>query len=154
MHPLQSNYGQGTGGVFADLSNITTNTIPVGSWGDKISSRSGAPDEYYTRAEKGYFIGEDGLEYLLIKTKNSKNTYVDENQDKVFQNATSIKNNLSFGNANEDGNYRVSFGNIDQKGFINESDYKKTNIGFNGKYIFNPKISIKTPTTNKNNSEA
>ncbi len=144
MHPLQSNYGQGTGGVFADLSNITTNTIPVGSWGDKISSRSGAPDEYYTRAEKGYFIGEDGLEYLLIKTKNSKNTYVDENQDKVFQNATSIKNNLSFGNANEDGNYRVSFGNINQKGFINESDYKKTNIGFNGKYIFNPKISITT----------
>lgn len=134
MHPLQSNYGQGTGGVF-DLTSIN-------SWGDKISSRSGLENEYYTKAEKGYFVGEDGLEYLMIKTKNDKSTYIKENQDKVFQNATSVKNNLSFGNANEDGNYRVSIGSIDQKGFINESDYKKTNIGFNGKYIFNPKLSI------------
>ena len=136
MHPLQSNYGQGTGGVF-DLTSIY-------SWGDKIATRSGLENEYYTKAEKGYFVGEDGLEYLMIKTKNSKNTYIKENQDKVFQNATSVKNNLSFGNANEDGNYRVSIGSIDQKGFINESDYKKTNIGFNGKYIFNPKLSITT----------
>jgi len=136
MHPLQSNYGQGSGGVF----NLTS----VGSWGDKIADRTGAADEYYTKDEKGWFVGEDGKEYLMIKTKNSKNTYVNENQDKVFQDAISIKNNLSFGNANEDGNYRVSFGSIDQKGFINESDYKKTNIGFNGKYIFNPKLSITT----------
>ena len=136
IHPLQSNYGQGTGGVF-DLTSVN-------SWGDKIATRSGLENEYYTKAEKGYFVGEDGLEYLMIKTKNSKNTYIKENQDKVFQNATSVKNNLSFGNANEDGNYRVSIGSIDQKGFINESDYKKTNIGFNGKYIFNPKLSITT----------
>jgi TonB-linked SusC/RagA family outer membrane protein len=136
IHPLQSNYGQGTGGVF-DLTSVN-------SWGDKIATRSGLENEYYTKAEKGYFVGEDGLEYLMIKTKNSKNTYIKENQDKVFQNATSVKNNLSFGNANEDGNYRVSIGSIDQKGFINESDYKKTNIGFNGKYIFNPKMSITT----------
>lgn len=136
MHPLQSNYGQGSGGVF-DLTS-------AGSWGDKIDTRSGAEDEYYTKAEKGYFVGADGKEYLMIKTKNSRSTYINENQNKVFQNATSIKNNLSFGNANEDGNYRVSFGSIDQKGFINESDYKKTNIGFNGKYIFNPKLSITT----------
>jgi TonB-linked SusC/RagA family outer membrane protein len=136
IHPLQSNYGQGTGGVF-DLTSVN-------SWGDKIATRSGLENEYYTKAEKGYFVAEDGLEYLMIKTKNSKNTYIKENQDKVFQNATSVKNNLSFGNANEDGNYRVSIGSIDQKGFINESDYKKTNIGFNGKYIFNPKMSITT----------
>ena len=136
IHPLQSNYGQGTGGVF-DLTSVN-------SWGDKIATRSGLENEYYTKAEKGYFVAEDGLEYLMIKTKNSKNTYIKENQDKVFQNATSVKNNLSFGNANEDGNYRVSIGSIDQKGFINESDYKKTNIGFNGKYIFNPKLSITT----------
>ena len=136
MHPLQSNYGQGTGGVY-DLTSAV-------SWGDKIATRSGAVDEYYPKDEKGYFVGTDGLEYLMIKTKNSKNTYVNQNQDKVFQDATSIKNNLSFGNANEDGNYRVSFGSIDQKGFINESNYKKTNIGFNGKYIFNPKLSITT----------
>jgi len=136
LHPLQSNYGQGNGGVF-DLTSVN-------SWGDKIATRSGAEDDYFTKAERGHFVGEDGLEYLMIKTKNSKNTYLKENQDKVFQNATSVKNNISFGNANEDGNYRVSFGNINQKGFINESDYKKTNIGFNGKYIFNPKMSITT----------
>ncbi len=138
MHPLQETYGQGRGGVYGNSSSRSA------SWGDKIADRSGGEDEYYTKEEEGYFVTPDGKEILLIKNKNSRETFVQKNLDQAFQDGFSNKHNLSFSAANEKGSYRFSFGHINQEGIIKTSDYKKTNIGISGKYRFNEKFDVNT----------
>ncbi|CAL2093034.1 SusC/RagA family TonB-linked outer membrane protein [Tenacibaculum sp. 190524A02b] len=139
FHPLQSVYGQGSGGNWR-INNSR-------SWGDKIDDRSGAADEFYTKVERGYFVGaQSGNEYLLIKTKNSKETFRDKNKEAIFQDAFSTKHNLSISGAGGKGNYRFSIGYVDQEGIIRTSDYKKLNVGFTGKYEFNDKFDVTTST--------
>lgn len=135
LHPLQTTYGQGSNGSYS-----ATNSR---SWGDRISDRTG-DDVFYTKAEKGFFTDQTGKEWLLVKTKNSKNTFTNSNLDQVFQKAFSTKHNFSISNANENGRYRFSFGQINQEGIIKTSDYKKTNLGISGKYKFNDKLSVNT----------
>ncbi|WP_373513528.1 carboxypeptidase-like regulatory domain-containing protein, partial [Persicitalea sp.] len=60
-HPLQSTWGQGTGGKYSPTS--------ANSWGDKISARPGGEDVVTTTGE--YFLGQNGEKIYPIKTKNS-----------------------------------------------------------------------------------
>lgn len=138
LHPLQTTYGQGNDGVYGnDLENNA-------SWGDRISSRPNAQDEFYTKEEEGFFTDQGGREWLLIKSKNSRQTFIKSNMDKVFQEAFSQRHNLSINNANENGRYRFSLAVLDQQGVIRESDYKRINLGFSGKYVFNDKLSVRS----------
>ncbi len=138
IHPLQDSYGQGRGGVYGNSSSRSA------SWGDKIADRTGGEDDYYAKEDEGYFVSEDGTEYLLVENKNSRETFNQSNLDQVFQDGFSNRHNFSFNGANDRGNYRFSFGNISQKGIIKTSDYNKANIGFSGKYILNDKLDVNT----------
>lgn len=138
FHPMQTRYGQGNDGVYGNDLNSSA------SWGDRISSRPDAPDEFYLQSEEGFYTDQSGKEWLLIKSKNSRQTFVDSNFKKVFQEAFSQKHNLSINNANENGRYRFSIGALNQKGVIRESDYKRVNLGFSGKYEFNDKLSVRS----------
>lgn len=136
IHPLQTTYGQGKKGKYSPTNSR--------SWGDRIADRSGDADEYYTKDKKGFFTDQNGKEWLLIKKKNSKETYAQNNVNQVLQTGFSKKHNLSISNANENGRYRFSFGQINQEGIIKTSNYEKTNIGISGKYKFNDKLSVST----------
>lgn len=136
IHPLQTTYGQGQKGKYSSTSSR--------SWGDRIADRSGTADEFYPKDSKGFFIDQNGKEWLRVKTKNSKETFAQKNVDQVLQTGFSQKHNLSISNANENGNYRFSFGQVNQKGIIKTSNYKKTNVGISGKYKFNDKLSVNT----------
>jgi TonB-linked SusC/RagA family outer membrane protein len=126
-HPIQSAYGQGTGGKWSNSTNY--------SWGDKISDRSGAEDVYSTTS--GYFVAESGKVYYPITAKNSKKTYVDSNFDAVFQTGTFDQHDISISGGNERATYFFSYGALNQSGIVRKSSYDKQNFRLNATYRYN-----------------
>lgn len=132
-YPLQSEFGQGQGGVY-DAEDRW-------SWGDKIADRSGGADEFDTSGE--YFIDQDGTVHFPITSKNSQETFNDENFDQVFQNGYFWENNVSLTAGNETGNVFFSVSHLDQEGIIrNNSDYNRTTARFNAEQLLGKKLSL------------
>ena len=133
-HPLQTTFGQGTGGRF--------NPTATNSWGDKISSRSGGPDVFNTTGE--YFLGNDGQKYYPIITKNSKDIFADKNFDQVFQKGSFLEHNLSItGGSGKTTNF-FSLGYLGQEGIIKNSDYDRFTMRFNNQTFFNNNVNLTT----------
>lgn len=138
LHPLQSNYGQGAGGVYSPTSQ--------NSWGDKIANRAGGEDVVNMNGAR--FEAYTGKTYYPIITKNSKETYNKIREDIVFRTGTYIDNNLAISGGNEKGNFYLSVGDLRQKGIINgQSDYNRTTIRFNSERRFNDIIKASTNAT-------
>jgi len=132
-YPLQDEFGQGNNGVYDPTQRD--------AWGDKIADRPGGEDELDTSGE--YFVDQDGNIYYPIVTKNSQDTYLDENFDQVFQNGYFWENNVSLTAGNETGNVFFSLSNMNQEGIIrNNSDYDRTTVRFNGEQLLNEKITL------------
>ncbi|WP_296618987.1 SusC/RagA family TonB-linked outer membrane protein [Marivirga sp.] len=127
-YPIQTRFGQGSNGVWESGTRS--------SWGDKISERPGGPDELDTSGE--YFVDQDGRTYYPITSKNSTETFADENFDQVFQNGHFLENNVSLSAGDETGKVFFSVSNLDQEGIIkNNSDYNRTTARFNGEKLLN-----------------
>ncbi|WP_277639276.1 SusC/RagA family TonB-linked outer membrane protein [Bacteroides graminisolvens] len=126
-HPIQSAYGQGTGGKYSSSTNL--------SWGDKIADRSNEADVYTTTS--GYFIAESGNIYYPISKKNSTETYVDSNFDAVFHTGTFDQHDFSISGGNDKTTYFFSYGSMKQDGIVRNSTYNKQNIRLNATYRFN-----------------
>ncbi|MBR1506327.1 MAG: SusC/RagA family TonB-linked outer membrane protein [Prevotella sp.] len=145
-HPLQSTWGQGTGGQYNKNSNY--------SWGDKISERSGAPDVLNTSG--GYFVGSvTGKTYYPITQKNSRETYIDSNFDAVFRTGGFTKHDVSLSGGGDRASYYLSYGGMFQDGIVRTAYYNKHNVRLNATYRFADwlKASAKTAyiytTTNR-----
>lgn len=145
-HPLQSTWGQGTGGKYNKNTNF--------SWGDKISERSGAADEVDNNG--AYFVGcITGKTYYAITKKNSQETYIDSNFDAVFRTGGYIKHDVSLSGGGEKGSYYLSYAGQFQDGIVRSAYYNKHNIRLNSSYRLAPwlKASAKTAyiytTTNR-----
>ncbi|UZR98650.1 SusC/RagA family TonB-linked outer membrane protein [Chondrinema litorale] len=133
-HPLQDKFGQGSGGVYSPTSST--------SWGDKIADRSGAADELDTSGE--YFEADNGNRYYPIITKNSQETYLDDNFNDVFKNGNFLEQNLSLSGGSEKATFFFSIGDLNQEGIIKNSDYRRTTLRLNNTYTFNEYVSMKT----------
>lgn len=122
-YPLQSAYGQGTNGAWA-ANNAR-------SWGDKIANRAGGADAVNTGAD--FFVGyPTGTIYYPITTKNSKETFLDKNYDKVFRKGHYLNNSLSVSGGDARNNYFLSIGDMNQQGVIrNNSNYRRTTFRVN-----------------------
>ncbi len=131
-HPLQTTYGQGTGGTWRENNSR--------SWGDRIADRTGAEDVFNTTGQ--YFEASSGAIYYPITTKNSQQTFVDENFDQVFGNGFSINHNLSVSGAGEKGDVYFSIAKLNNDGIIKNSSYDKINASLKATYKFNNKFSI------------
>lgn len=125
-HPIQSTYGQGTGGKWNKNTNL--------SWGDKIADRSGEEDVYDKTG--AYFISESGNTYYPIVQKNSRKTYVDSNFDQVFRKGTFDQHNISLDGGNDRASYFVSYDGLFQKGIVRNSYYNKQSLRLNASYRF------------------
>lgn len=132
--PMQTTWGQGQNGSYSP-------TIAE-SWGDYIPGRAGGADVVSTTGQ--FFTAEDGTVYYPIETKNSKETYVDENWDNVFQTGGFFQNDLSISGGSEKATYFFSLGRIDQKGIIKNSDYDRTNVRFNNKLFLTDWLTLST----------
>ncbi len=120
--PLQNKFGQGRGGVRAINRSE--------SWGDKISDRSGGPDEV---DETGRYFQSNTTEniYYPVTAKNSKETFVDSNYDQVFQTGVYAQHNISVSGGGEKASYFFSYENLNQEGIIKNFDYKRQNLRLN-----------------------
>ncbi len=128
LHPMQSTYGQGAGGVYSPTGSFT--------WGDRIADRSGAADELNMTGQR--FEAENGVTYYPILKKNSKETFNDIRRDQVFRTGTYLDNNVNISGGNDKGNFYLSIGDLRQKGILNgQSDYKRTSVRFNTERRFN-----------------
>ena len=83
--PFQNTWGQGRSGVWG--SNRAE------SWGDYIPERSGGSDTFDTSG--AYFTADNGTIYYPISQKNSKDTFVEENWNAVFQTGAVWQNDLT-----------------------------------------------------------
>ncbi|MDH3648994.1 MAG: SusC/RagA family TonB-linked outer membrane protein [Saprospiraceae bacterium] len=143
-YPMQTVYGQGRSGSYGA-------TRPE-AWGDYIPDRSGGADVVDQSGE--VFIADDGTEYYPIDHRNSKVNYVDSNWDAVFQTGSFWQNDLSISGGTDRATYFFSLGRLDQDGIIRNSDYDRTNIRLNNRFILNDWLSLATKAgyTNSNSN--
>ena len=141
-HPLQTRYGQGSGGNYSPTS--------ANSWGDRIADRSGGPDDVNTSGQ--YFEAEDGTIYYPIVSggKNSKEIYTKSNFDQVFHDGFAENINLDLSGGTEKATYYFSTSHLNQKGIMRNSDYKKNTFTFGNTFKFNDWLTSSSKITYTN----
>lgn len=127
--PLQTTYGQGTGGRFGYGNRL--------SWGDKIADRAGGDDVFLTSGD--YVILADGSKRYRIASgtasnvhggKRSKNVY-DHSKD-LFENGNFWDNTIALSGGDANGVYYTSFSTLSQDGILKAgSDYHRKTFRLN-----------------------
>ena len=133
--PRQSVWGQGRDGKYSPTSPE--------SWGDYIPDRAGGADTVDTTG--GFYTSQNGNVYYPITTKNSRETYIEENFNAAFQTGTFIQNDLNISGGSDKNTYFFSLTNLQQEGIIRGSTYDRTNIRFN----YNAKLNDIMDLSNK-----
>ena len=133
--PRQNVWGQGQNGSYSPTR--------AESWGDYIPDRAGGADAVNTSG--GFFTSQNGNVYYPITTKNSRETYIEENFNAAFQTGTFIQNDLNISGGNDKNTYFFSLTNLQQEGIIRGSTYDRTNIRFN----YNAKLNDIMDLSNK-----
>lgn len=119
---MQRKYGQGEGGEYVWGSSS--------SWGDKISERSGGED---VRARSNY-------PYSEIIEKNSRETF--DQSTRFFETGYGINNSLALSGGGENSAFRLSVGNLNQKGIaLDNSNYERTSVKANVQHSFTEEFS-------------
>jgi len=145
--PMQDEFGQGRNGSW---------TTHAESWGDRISDRAGGSDE--VEASGQHFVSEDGTftQYEII-TKNSKDTYVDENWNLAFQTGQYTQDDFQVTGGDASRTFLFSYSRLRQDGIIRNSFYDRDNFRLNTKFRLSDKISMESKAsytyTNSNRTQ-
>lgn len=141
--PLQSNYGTGLSGRYR--------AGYLHGWGDEISDRSGGQDAFIT--DKDYFIGDQtGKTYYPIASgtsgnlhggKNSKDTFLDENFNHIFQTGLLKEQSVSISGGDDKSNIFFSLGNTEHEGVVKNNDYKRHTVNISANRKFSDFVSLK-----------
>lgn len=129
--PLQTTFGQGSGGLYNQNSSY--------SWGDKISTRSGGNDVMDVSSPGSFAVGPNGQLFGAIAPgtaesphggKNSTTIY-DHSKD-VFHTGMRLNNSLSISGGTEGSTYYINATNLTQNGIIKKnSTYDRTTLRAN-----------------------
>ncbi len=137
-YPAQTIFGQGDNGIYDPRARD--------SWGDKILDRAGGNDTYDTSGE--FYIDQSGNIYYPVISKNSHETFVDNNFDQIFQNGHFWENNISASGGNANSTIFASISDINQQGIIRKnSDYRRTTARVNIGHTLSDKVRLKSSTT-------
>ncbi len=131
-YDMQNTWGQGRSGSYSPTR--------AEAWGDYIPDRSGGADEVDQSGQ--FFEALNGTRYYPIVTKNSRETFVDENWESVIQDGKFWQHDLTLSDGNERATYFFSLSHLDQEGIIKNSDYQRTNVRLNNKILFNDWLSM------------
>ena len=137
---LQDIYGQGRNG------NWVRNN--ANSFGDKISSRSGASDVFNLSGR--YFISNNGNTIYPISTKNSTANFNQSNMDAAIGNGNSIENHVGISGGNENSTFYLGIGNTKQDGIVRNSSYERTTIDLKTTTKIGDKTTFKAKFTYSN----
>ena len=146
--PLQDRWGQGVSMSYLDGSIAgPTGGLRSLSWGDKISDRSGGPDEfisdpndanyggYYVDRHSGntYYRIADGDAFTELSDgtynvhggKNSRETY--DLYDQIFKTGFTFDNSISISSGGPNGSVLFSIADLNQDGIVlKNSNYRRT----------------------------
>lgn len=129
---LQDSWGQGRNGSYSPTS--------AESWGDYIPDRAGGADVFKTDGER--FVAESGTVYYPIETKNSKQTFNDDNWDDVIGTGQFFQNDLTVSGGNENNTYFFSLSDLRQEGIIKNSSYDRSNVRLNVNSYLNDYMTL------------
>ena len=118
---MQATWGQGINGKWRSGQ--------AEAWGDYIPERSGAADAVNTSG--AYFEAANGTLYYPITQKNSRETFLEENFNSLFQTGVVWQNDLTISGGGESSTYFFSLGYLTQDGIIREATYDRTNLRLN-----------------------
>jgi TonB-linked SusC/RagA family outer membrane protein len=112
-------YGQGLNG--SRPANITS-ALNSGmlSWGEKLDGAS--------------TIQFDGKSYPYSAVKDNLKTF--------YRTGTSITNSVSLSNGNDNGSFRLSFANLDNKSILRNSGLDRKTFNFNGSQMIGKKLKV------------
>ena len=132
--PLQTRWGQGKNGKYSPTA--------AESWGDYISDRTGDADKYLQNG--AYFEGDNGIKYLPILEKHSKNTFSKQNWDQVIGRGGYSQHNLNLSGGNKRAIFFFNLGRLDQDGIIKKANYNRTNLRLNGDLYLTDWLTVST----------
>lgn len=127
----QNQYGAGYDAyVLPDEANSSQSRLPMeddASWGSKMDGR-------LIRQYPSYYPNDPtyGKETPYVAHPNNVKDF--------FQTGYIANTNVSMDGANDKGNFRLSFSNLDQKGTVPNSSLKRNTVSFNGGYNFTDKL--------------
>ena len=117
MYPqFQNRWGQGYGGQ--------THTEENWSWGREFDGKLAPWGNVVNGVQK--------VKPYVAQPDNVKD---------FFRRAKTWENNFAVGGGNDKGNYYVSFNNLSNQGIVQNSDYRRTGVRFNGGSTINDKLS-------------
>ncbi|MBX3239594.1 MAG: SusC/RagA family TonB-linked outer membrane protein [Chitinophagaceae bacterium] len=150
---LQKVYGQGNNGEFSFV-NGNGGGLRDGvdeSWGPKMDGQLIA--QHSSPTANGYRGGDislvdDGVlgspADMAARGAITPTAFLPGMDLRKFYETGITKNtNVSLTGANEKGDFRLSYTNLDQKGIIPNTDLKRNTFSFNGGYNLTPKLSVR-----------
>ena len=137
--PLQTSFGQGTGGRY----NFTSSR----SWGDKIADRMGGTD---VPSGAAYFLLPDGTKRFAVANGTAANTHGGKQSKEVFDHATDLfdkgyflDNTLALSGRDEKSAFYLSLSNLDQNGtLVAGSDYHRRSARLNAERNFGDRVRL------------
>ncbi|MCK4677285.1 MAG: SusC/RagA family TonB-linked outer membrane protein [Bacteroidales bacterium] len=145
----QNEYGAGYGQYYEDptgnffyadidgdgVDDLITPTSEDASWGAKFDPNlmvihwDALDPEFDNYGEKRPWVaGANGIDYF-------------------FQTGHRMTNNIAFDGGTDNGVFRVSYTNVDEKGIIPNSSIKKNTLNFSGSFDFTDKLNVEANTS-------
>ncbi|MFV9551450.1 SusC/RagA family TonB-linked outer membrane protein [Algibacter sp. PT7-4] len=149
----QSVYGQGKNFEFSFVDGYGNGTYDGvdESWGPRMNGQLIAQhDSPTTNGLRGadvhgldYVLGSSGVDLSRRGTITPTPFVYGGNPVKEFlETGTTFTNNVSFYGSNENGNYRVGYTNVDNKGILPNTDLRRNTISFSGDYNLGEKLKV------------
>jgi TonB-linked SusC/RagA family outer membrane protein len=132
FYDLQDTYAQGNNGVWSPTA--------LRSWGDRIPARAGGADVFNTTAAS--FVGNTGNVYYPVTTKNSQETFLKQNYDGVLGDGHYIDNSISLSGGDAVSNFYISLSDLNQKGVVRNSSYRRSGFRVNASRQLNKWLSV------------
>ncbi|UXP32216.1 SusC/RagA family TonB-linked outer membrane protein [Reichenbachiella agarivorans] len=138
----QNTYGQGNNGQFEFVDGAGSGTADGvdESWGPKMDGQLIAQFDS-PRNVDGYRGGDLNAPAgsTITPTPWSKNS---DNIDEFFQTGVTLTNSIAITSANDFGNVRLSYTNLDQKGMVPNTDLKRNTLALNTGINITDKLKV------------
>ncbi len=140
LHPLQTSYGQGSGGFYIQGNKF--------AFGDRIADRTGGADNFITDSNdpnyNGYVTFPDGSRRYAIASGDASNPHggkkskdIFDHAKDVFQTGHFIDNALTISGGNAKSNFLISYSNLAQEGVVKKfSTYDRNTARINASSQF------------------
>ncbi|MEQ9298312.1 MAG: SusC/RagA family TonB-linked outer membrane protein [Cyclobacteriaceae bacterium] len=136
----QNDYGQGAGGEFefGDGFGAGTNDNIDESWGPRLDGR--LINQHNSPTSSGFRAGD-----FALRPRNEDGTFSDsvtplpwvanpDNIENFFETGHTVTTNVALTGGNDNGNFRVSYTDLQSEGILPNTDYNRGTFAVNGSY--------------------